>query len=89
MSNLGNPKMAVFFLSLLPQFAPPGPHAFLVLLSLGLTFSAMTWIWLTLYSVVVARLGDFLRTSRIRRILDALTGTALVALGVRVAAENG
>ena len=34
-SNLGNPKMAIFFASLLPQFAPEGDGAFAVLLALG------------------------------------------------------
>lgn len=88
LSNLGNPKMAVFFLSLLPQFVPSGAPTFLPLLSLGLTFAAMTWIWLTAYSLAVARLGDLLRRRRVRRALDALTGTALVALGIRVASET-
>jgi threonine/homoserine/homoserine lactone efflux protein len=48
----------------------------------------MTFVWLTLYSVVVARAGDALRRPRIRRALDAIMGAALVAIGVRVAAER-
>lgn len=88
LSNLGNPKMAVFFLSLLPQFVPYGPGAFVPFLSLGLIFSAMTLLWLTTYSIMVARLGDLLRRARVRRVLDALTGAALVALGIRVATEG-
>ena len=40
LSNLGNPKMAVFFASLLPQFAPEGSASFGVLLGLGLLFCA-------------------------------------------------
>ena len=40
LSNLGNPKMAVFFTSLLPQF---GGTSFPVLLGLGLVFSTMTF----------------------------------------------
>ena len=42
LSNLGNPKMAVFFASLLPQFAPEGSSSFAVLLALGFLFCAMT-----------------------------------------------
>ena len=58
-SNLGNPKMAVFFASLLPQFAPQDA-SFAVLLALGFLFCAMTFVWLTFYAVAVARLGRLL-----------------------------
>jgi threonine/homoserine/homoserine lactone efflux protein len=87
-SNLGNPKMAVFFTSLLPQFAPAGKPSFLVLLLLGLVFCSMTLAWLSGYAVAVAKAGDVLRRPRVRRWLDAVTGATLVALGVRLAAEH-
>jgi threonine/homoserine/homoserine lactone efflux protein len=88
LNDLGNPKMAVFFTTLLPQFAPAQGPAFLALLGLGLLFCLMTFAWLCVYSVVVARAGAALRRPRIRRALDAVMGAALVALGVRVAAER-
>ena len=81
LSNLGNPKMAVFFTSLLPQFGDSFP----ALLGLGLLFCAMTLGWLCTYAAAVARAGDVLRRARVRRTLDALTGGVLVALGVRLA----
>ncbi len=86
LSNLGNPKMAVFFASLLPQFAPEG-SAFAVLLALGLLFCSMTFAWLTLYAVAIARLGRTL-TGTVRRALDAITGVVLVALGLRLATDE-
>jgi threonine/homoserine/homoserine lactone efflux protein len=87
LSNLGNPKMAVFFASLLPQFAPEGRAAFAVLLALGLLFCGLTFAWLTFYAVAISRLGRLL-TSTVRRALDAITGFVLVALGFRLATEN-
>ncbi len=87
LSNLGNPKVAIFFASLFPQFAPPGDGAFVALLLLGLAFSAIGFAWLTLYVLVVSRTGDFLRRSRVRRTLEGVTGTVLIALGLRIAAE--
>ena len=87
LSNLGNPKMAVFFASLLPQFAPEGRSSFVVLLTLGLLFCALTFSWLALYAVAVARLGRLL-TVTARRALDAITGIVLVALGLRLATEE-
>ena len=84
LSNLGNPKMAVFFSSLLPQFG----GSFGVLLALGLLFCALTLTWLSAYALVIARAGDVLRRPRVRRAIDAVTGTALVALGVRLATTD-
>jgi threonine/homoserine/homoserine lactone efflux protein len=88
LNDLGNPKIAVFFTTLLPQFAPSHGPAFATLLAFGLLFATMTFVWLVVYSVVVARAGEVLRRPRIRRALDAVMGAALVALGVGVAAER-
>jgi len=87
LSNLANPKMAVFFTSLLPQFGGP-EGAFTSLLLLGLLFATLTLAWLSLYAAVVARAGDLLRRPRVRRTLDAALGTVLVALGLRVATSR-
>jgi threonine/homoserine/homoserine lactone efflux protein len=87
LSNLGNPKMAAFFPSLLPQFAPQ-QHAFPVLLGLGFVFCLMTLVWLTAYAFAVARAGDLLGRPAIRRAVEAVTGAVLVALGVRLATER-
>jgi threonine/homoserine/homoserine lactone efflux protein len=84
LSNLANPKMAVFFTSLLPQFG----HSFAALLGLGVVFCAMTPAWLSAYAFAVARAGDFLRRPPVRRTLDAVTGTVLVAFGLRLATER-
>ncbi len=88
LNNLANPKMAVFFASVLPQFAPPGHGMLSVLVLLGIVFSALTFLWLTLYAVVIARAGEFVRGSRIRRAIDGTAGMALIGLGVSVATEG-
>ncbi len=86
LSNLGNPKMAVFFTSLLPQFAPHG--SFVALFALGAVFCALTLTWLSGYALAVSRACALLRRSRFWRAVEALTGAVLVALGIRVAAES-
>jgi threonine/homoserine/homoserine lactone efflux protein len=83
-SNLGNPKMAVFFTSLLPQFAPESGPRFATFLALGLCFCAMTAAWLTAYAFAVARAKTVFERPRVRRVVDGLTGAALVALGLRL-----
>jgi threonine/homoserine/homoserine lactone efflux protein len=84
LSNLANPKMAVFFTSLLPQFG----RGFGGLLALGLVFAAMTLTWLTVYAVLVIRARRALVRGRVRRALDAVTGLALVSFGARLAVER-
>ena len=84
LSNLGNPKMAVFFTSLLPQFG----SSFSALVALGLVFCSLTFTWLAAYAVALAKAGDVLRRPRIRRALDRVTGVALVVFGARLAAES-
>jgi threonine/homoserine/homoserine lactone efflux protein len=87
-SNLGNPKMAVFFTSLLPQFAPESGPRFATFMALGLCFCAMTAAWLTAYAFAVARARTVFERPRIRRVVDGLTGAVLVALGLRLASEH-
>jgi threonine/homoserine/homoserine lactone efflux protein len=84
LSNLGNAKMAVFFTSLLPQFGT----TFWTMLPLGLCFAAITLGWLTAYAIAVAKAANVLRRPVVRRVLDAVTGTVLVAFGLRLAAER-
>jgi threonine/homoserine/homoserine lactone efflux protein len=84
LSNLGNPKMLAFFTSLLPQFA----DSFAGLLALGVTFCVMTLFWLSAYSFLIARAGAVLRRERVRRAIEAVTGTVLVALGLRLATDH-
>ena len=78
LSNLGNPKMAVFFTSLLPQFATSFPS----LLAHGIVFVALTFAWLAFVSQVGGALA------RVRRVVEAVTGLVLVGLGVHLAGER-
>ena len=87
LSNLGNPKMAIFFSSLLPQLVPAGGATFAALLGMGLVFSTMTLVWLICYAIVVARAGDILRRSPVRRAIEAMTGAVLAALGLSLLLE--
>jgi len=84
LSNLCNPKMLAFFTSLLPQFASLLSR----LLVLGLIFCSLTLTWLIVYTFAVAKASALLRRPRVRRSVEALTGTVLVGLGLRLALEH-
>jgi threonine/homoserine/homoserine lactone efflux protein len=86
-NNLGNPKMAVFFVSVLPQFTAPGPGMISALVLLGVVFSALTFAWLTVYATVIPTAGRLLHAPRAQRAIEAVSGAVLIGLGARIAAD--
>jgi threonine/homoserine/homoserine lactone efflux protein len=86
-TNLLNPKVAVYFLALLPQFLPAG-GATLQTLELAAIATVGTVLWFAALALVVGALKRFFSDGRVRRGLDAVLGSVLVALGVKVAAET-
>ena len=87
-SNIFNPKIAVFFLAYLPQFAGPsaGGPVSLQLLILGLAFAFATWVIFSVVAYFSGALGILLRRRpRMANGLSWLTGGVLVGLGLRLA----
>jgi threonine/homoserine/homoserine lactone efflux protein len=82
--NALNPKAAVFFLALLPQFLPAHPGT-LDTLTLSLLAVAVTLAWFCTVANLVAVFRRLFARSRVRRTLDALSGAALLGLGARLA----
>ena len=88
LSDLGNPKIAVFFTSFLPQFVHSGGSVFVPLLTLGGIFAVLTLGWLAAYALLIGRASALLRRSRVRMALDRFTGLVLVGFGIRLAFEH-
>jgi threonine/homoserine/homoserine lactone efflux protein len=88
LSDLGNPKIAILFTSLLPQFVHGHGSAFVPLLFMGLTFAVLTLAWLAAYALVVGHASGLLRRPRVRKALDRFTGVVLIGFGVRLAFER-
>jgi threonine/homoserine/homoserine lactone efflux protein len=88
LSALLNPKLGVFFLTLLPQFIAPGDPAAVRALQLAVVFDLIGLVWLLTYAAMLGALGAALARPGPRRVMRRLTGTILVALGVRVALER-
>lgn len=88
LSNVFNPKIAVFFLAYLPQFVGPstGSAVALQLLTLGLIFAFATWVIFSIIAYFSGALGSLLRRRpRTASVLSWLTGGVLVGLGLRLA----
>ncbi len=84
LTNVLNPKVAIFFLSFLPQFIPAGQPVATTTLVLSAIFIAMTLAWLVAYASAVLLVRRFFLRSSVRRFLETVTGSVLLLLGVRL-----
>jgi len=83
-----NPKLGVFFVSVLPQFVDP--HAALAQsLLFGAIFLVIGIAWMTVYGLSVSRLRDALMSPRVRQWLARATGVALLGFGAKLLADVG
>jgi threonine/homoserine/homoserine lactone efflux protein len=85
LTNILNPKVAIFYLTFLPQFIAPGEPVFRRSLLLASIHIAMGLVWLTAYAWFVARLGAVLTRPIVKARLERATGGVLIALGARLA----
>ena len=87
LTNLFNPKIALFYTTFLPQFIGPGDPVMLLSLAMAGVHILLGLAWLSAYAWLLDRAVEAFRGSRVRRALDAFTGAVLVGLGIRVAAD--
>ena len=85
-SNALNPKVALFFLTFVPQFLPGRGSTLPVALALSATFAAIYLAWFTGLVRLVGLASDALRRPRVKAWIERVTGGALVAFAVRLAA---
>lgn len=85
LSNLLNPKIALIFLTLIPQFVSPGEPAFQTTAVLAAVFLGIAVVWWRVFSLAVGALGQALSRERVRLAIERITGTVLIGLGLRVA----
>ena len=87
-TNLLNPKVGVFYAAVLPQFIQPGDSVLVLSLVMAAIHGALGLVWLSTYAWMLGRLRTFFQRPRVRAAFEGVTGTVLVALGLRVALEN-
>ncbi|MGH8869516.1 MAG: LysE family translocator [Actinomycetes bacterium] len=88
LSNITNPKVLAFYLSVLPQFLDPAAGSAGSALLLAYTHAALSLSWLTLLVLLFHRVRRWVGRPGVRRRLEAATGSLLIAFGVTLAAEG-
>ncbi len=86
--QLANPKAAVFMIAFYPQFVPSDQPLFATTALLALLQVSIELCFYFTLAAFVARAGTWFRRSSVRRRLEAISGTVLVGLGLRVAASS-
>ncbi|MEC2473370.1 LysE family translocator [Bacillus thuringiensis] len=88
LTNLLNPKIAVFFLTFLPQFLNPNHNTFIQLLVTGLTYLVLTAFWFAFYIFLIDKISAFMKKPKTQRYIQGLTGIVLIGFGVKLAFEK-
>lgn len=89
LTNMLNPKVAVFFLTFLPQFVDPGTNTIGPFLLMGVTYAVLTAIWFILYIYLVDQISAFMKRPRTTTVIESITGIVLIGFGVKLALEKG
>lgn len=87
-TNITNPKVAVFFLTFLPQFLAPDANVFLAFLAMGLIYIALTFVWFFLYVYLLNTIRDFMKRPATQAVVEGLTGIVLIGFGIKLAFEK-
>ena len=88
LSNILNPKTAIFYMAFLPQFINPAQSALVQSLFLAGLHFIIAMIWQCLLALMVKQAKVWLQRPRVGQIFDGVTGSVMIALGLRVAVES-
>lgn len=88
LTNITNPKVAVFFLTFLPQFIDGTGNTFLPFLMMGIMYTALTALWFVFYVYLLDKISAFMKKPKTKTVIEGLTGTILIGFGIKLALEK-
>jgi threonine/homoserine/homoserine lactone efflux protein len=88
MTNLLNPKVGVFYLSFLPQFIPHDAPVVAFSVALAAIHALMGLAWFAAITIATRPFARLFRTRIFARGVDGLTGSVLIAFGIRLAFDE-
>lgn len=86
-TNLLNPKVGVFYIATIPQFIPDGAIPIVMGLLLAGIHAALSLVWFTVIIVGTGFASTWLRNQQAVRVIDRITGIALIGFGARLALD--
>jgi threonine/homoserine/homoserine lactone efflux protein len=86
-TSVCNPKLAVFFVALFPQFLRPGTAVLPAALAMALVIVTLDMFWYSTLIYAVHRVRILLRP-RVHQWMERITGGILVAMGIRLAVDT-
>jgi len=87
-SNALNPKIALFFVTFLPQFMPDHRATMAQAFLLCAVFAVLYLAWFSTYVLLVDRIGAVFRIPRVRARIEQVTGVLLIGFALRLASQK-
>ncbi len=88
LSNVLNPKVAMFFITFLPQFVSNGSHVTTQLITMGIIYTLLSISWFFVYVFFINSLREWLLSVKVQRMMDQATGVVLIGFGLKLALEK-
>jgi len=88
LSNILNPKAAIFYMAFLPQFIDPSGSATIQSLILAGFHFIIAMIWQCFLALTVNQAGKWLQHPRVSRVMDGVTGSVMILFGLKLAQES-
>lgn len=87
-TNILNPKVAIFYVAFLPQFISPADPVLAKSLLLACIHNVLSLFWLGGLVIVISRGKRWMQKQQVQEWLSRISGVVLIALGVRLAFES-
>lgn len=88
LTNILNPKVAVFFLTFMPQFLNSSNNTFIPFLIMGITYTVLTTVWFLFYIYLINQISTFMKKPKTQTFIEGMTGTILIGFGIKLALEK-
>lgn len=88
LTSLLNPKVALLFLTMFPQFIQTNNQSFIPFLIMGVTYTALTILWSIVYIILINQMMTLMKKPKTQQVIEGVTGAILIAFGLKLFMER-